>query len=63
MNEQKPVSLDLKVRGMGLSARAHDRVLKVARTLADLEGHDAVGANHVAEALQYRFTDAGDGLV
>jgi magnesium chelatase family protein len=38
----------------GLSARGHDRALRVARTLADLEGSPAVGASHVAEALQFR---------
>jgi magnesium chelatase family protein len=40
-----------------LSARAHDKVLKVARTLADLEGVDAISTAHVAEAIQYRITD------
>lgn len=39
---------------MGLSARAHQRVLKVARTIADLEGNERVGEAHVAEALGYR---------
>jgi magnesium chelatase family protein len=39
-----------------LSARAHFRVLKVARTVADLEKSDAVGAHHLAEALRYRGT-------
>jgi magnesium chelatase family protein len=38
----------------GLSARGHDRVLRVARTLADLDGVAAVSARHVAEALQFR---------
>jgi magnesium chelatase family protein len=40
---------------MALSARAYDRVRKVARTIADLEGADAIGAAHVAEALQFRM--------
>lgn len=41
---------------MGLSARGYHRTIKVARTIADLEGQEAIGASHVAEALQYRQT-------
>ncbi len=44
---------------LGLSARAHHRVLKVARTLADLEGLPRVQVEHVAEALAYRNADRG----
>jgi magnesium chelatase family protein len=45
------------VEKLGLSARAHDKVLRVARTIADLEGAVAVRAAHVAEAIQYRALD------
>ncbi len=42
---------------MGLTARSHDRILRVARTIADLEGAEQISAVHLAEAVQYRNTD------
>ena len=50
-------TLELAVRKMGFSARAHDRILKVARTIADLDGQSAIASKHVAEAVQYRNLD------
>ena len=54
LNEKVRNLLDNSAESLGLSARAYHRVIKIARTIADLENSENVEANHILEAIQYR---------
>jgi magnesium chelatase family protein len=57
LDEHGERTLEMAVRRMNLSARAHDRLLRVARTIADLDHAQNVAAKHLAEAVQFRNLD------
>ena len=57
INAESNALLEKAMEKFGLSARAHIRILKIARTIADLEQSDLIRAHHVSEAITYRTLD------
>ncbi|MCD4830475.1 MAG: YifB family Mg chelatase-like AAA ATPase [Anaerohalosphaeraceae bacterium] len=57
LDENSEMMLKAAMTEFGLSARAHDKICKVARTIADIAGSDIVNAEHIAEAISYRKLD------
>ncbi len=57
LGEEAAGLIQMAMSELNFSARAYDRILKVARTIADLDGQENVLAPHVGEAIQYRTLD------
>ena len=60
LSEESAALMKNAFEAMGLTARSYDRILKVARTVADLDGSDTIEPQHIAEAIQYRAVNLGN---
>ena len=57
LDEPSKRLLEKSFDALGLSARAYDKILRIARTIADLDGSENITAEHITEAVQYRSLD------
>ncbi len=60
LGQEEHAFLEVAVQRLALSARAHTRILRLARTIADLEGQENISAAHLGEAINYRSLDRQD---
>ena len=60
MSDESAALMKQAFEAMGLTARSYDRIVKVARTVADLDGSGEIQPQHIAEAIQYRAVNLGN---